>query len=484
MHHLKFIIAITGFLFLPFLNYGQELTYSAYDKFDYRNGDYAVVGMVDGKLFNYRSTEDDYMLDVYNDSMRKIATVLLDFFPKKIYQIRFIAYSDKIIILYQALESNKVVQYAALLDRQGLLKGKPIELGHVKTGILGATKTYFSSVISENKKIFAIYSTNDNDRELVLDTKWLNDSLTIIKRSKASLKVDDKIESGELNIANDGTIYMAGYKPVGSQNYAETYAILKLNMGATKFDFFNLPLNEKFAASGYMKIDNLNNTVYFGGFYSEHKNGSFDGVIYSCFDIASKTFMNTKFIPFDQSLINNAGARHVNHAFDNYEVKQLIIKKDGGFVLISEIHFVNTRSNYTPSLGYYSFYSPPTTTMVREYHYNDIMALSYNKNGEKEWNSFIPKEQYSQEDGGVFSSYALLNAGGSLAFLYNDYNRNHSRIQLATLDADGKTDIRPFNIDGNDNPDWIPKAAKQIGSRVLVIPCLNKKQICFAKVVF
>jgi hypothetical protein len=78
----------------------------------------------------------------------------------------------------------------------------------------------------------------------------------------------------------------------------------------------------------------------------------------------------------------------------------------------------------------------------------------------------------------------LLNTGGALAFLYNDFNPAHSRIQLATLDAEGKTDVHSFTAEGNDYPDWLPRAGKQVASRVLIVPCLHKKQICFARVTF
>ncbi len=229
---------------------------------------------------------------------------------------------------------------------------------------------------------------------------------------------------------------MAAYTTVGTLKNADQFWILSLAPGATKFDITELPLDTKFAASGYIKVDNVNGRIYFGGFYTDKRNGNYDGIIYAAYDIATNAFQSRKFIPFDQDLINAAGARRRNHAFDNYAVKQVVVKNDGGFVLVSEVHYITTRNNYMPGFGYYSFYSPYQTTMVREYHYNDIMALSYNKDaGARDWSSFISKEQYSQEDGGAFSSYALLNTGGTLAFLFNDFNIAHSRIQLATRDC-------------------------------------------------
>ncbi len=461
----------------------QEVQYSEYEKFDYRNDEYAIVGMTGDHLYTYINSGNSAMLNAYDDSMNKVATVLLDFFPSKIYEVKFIAYPDKIIVLYQALESNKVIQYAALLDEKGLLKGKPIELGSAKTGIFGATRTYFLSAVSENKKHILIYSAGDKGDQVEFEGKWLDDKLTVVKRSKAVFRADNKAEHGDVNVGNDGTVYMAAYTTTGSHNYADQYWILTLPVGGTKFSPKEMPLDEKYAAAGYLKVDNVNGRVYFGGFYSDKKNGSYDGVIYAAYDIAGDTYVAKRMIPFDKNLVYAAGARR-NHPFDNYEVKQLIVKNDGGFVLVAEIHYVTVRSNYTPGFGYYSYYSPYMTTTVHEYHYEDIMSLAYDKDGMREWNSFIPKDQYSQEDGGVFSSYALLNTGGTLGFLFNDFNSQHSRIQLATVSAEGKTETHSFTTEGNDYPDWLPRAGKQVAARVLLVPCFHRKQICFAKVGF
>jgi hypothetical protein len=152
--------------------------------------------------------------------------------------------------------------------------------------------------------------------------------------------------------------------------------------------------------------------------------------------------------------------------------------------MISEEVFITSRSTYAPGFGYYSWYSPNMSQNITEYHFNDILAMSYNAEGVRDWFSFVRKEQYSQEDGGRFSSYAFLNSGGSLGFLFNDYDTKQSKIQLATVDAEGLSNTMSFTAEGNENPDWLPKHGKQIGARELLIPCLRKKQICFAKVVF
>ncbi len=480
---------LAGFVFLillaiPLFSGAQNVHYSTYDKFDYRNGDYSVVGITGGLLYTYRCDESGYYLDACDDSMNRIATVVLDFFPEKIYQTKFVSYADKIIVLYQALESNKVVQYAVLLDEKGRMRTKPVTLGNTKTGLFGATRTYYSSVVSDNKKLLFIYSTDVKGESFEVDGKWLDDNLTIVKHAHATFKADNPLQQGEACMGNDSTVYFPAYCVNGVEKYADQYWFLKLRPSDSRFEPVELPLNDKYAAGGYLKIDNINNCVYFGGFYADKKNGSFTGLIFSRYDNASRKLTNNRFLPFDADLRTASGARRPEKAFDNYLVKQIIIKNDGGFVMVSEIHYVATHSTYNPPMGFYSYYNPYSSSVVKEYHYNDIMALSYNAAGERQWASFIPKEQTSQEDGGLFSSYSFLNSGGTLAFMYNDFNNNHSRIQLSTIYADGRLNQHSFVPEGNDSPDWIPRAGKQVGGRVLVVPCIRKKQICFARVSF
>ena len=209
-------------------------------------------------------------------------------------------------------------------------------------------------------------------------------------------------------------------------------------------------------------------------------------VFYAQYDVAGDSYSNEKLLSLSSAIRNQTGINRTSRAFNNYEVRNLIVKNDGGFVLLAESFFVSIRNNgYMP--GYYSYYymSPlSTTTNIREYHYDDIIALSYSADGNLNWHSFIRKEQYSQEDNGLFSSYGFFNTGGSLGFLFNDYARNRSSIQMATLDGSGQLSTRSMAAGSADDPDWVPRAGKQVAAREFVVPCLRKKQVCFAKVVF
>ncbi len=462
----------------------QDVVYSPYEKFDVRGSDFAVVGKVGSRIYTYRGSADGFFLDAYDDKMDRLATVLLDFFPKRIYATKFIAYSNQIIVLYQSVEGNTVIQYAALLDDMGRLVKQPVKLDEEKTGLFGPNKEYFTSAISEDKKHIFIYKTEEKGSELILTGKWVDDQLNISERVTGNFSADNTLTNGEGMIANNGTFYLPVYTPIGGRSFADQLWLLELTKNNNTFKPVSVPLNNKFAAGVYSKIDNAKNRIYIGGFYSDKKNGSLEGVLYTYYDIANQSFESRKNIAFDEQWRLSTGERNKKRAFDGYQARQLIVKNDGGFVLIAEDYYITTRNNYSPGFGYYSMYYPSMGTSIREYHYNDILAMSYNSEGVKEWHTFIRKDQYSQEDGGIFSSYALLNTGGSLGFLFNDFNSARSRIQLATIDGGGRLEMRSLAANKSDDPDWLPRSGKQVSAREMVVPCLRKRQISFAKITF
>ena len=96
-----FVFFLLASLFIaPGACRAQSVTYSAYENMDFKTGQYDVVGMVGRKLFIYRKVEDSALLEAFDESMNKTALVILDFLPERIYQIHFIAYSDKILLFY------------------------------------------------------------------------------------------------------------------------------------------------------------------------------------------------------------------------------------------------------------------------------------------------------------------------------------------------------------------------------------------------
>jgi hypothetical protein len=463
----------------------QSILYTPYEKFDLRTGDYSVVGKVGGLIYTYRASADGYFLDAWNDSMERKATVILDFFPQKIYGTRFIAYPDKIIVLFQASEGGKIVQHAALLDATGRLQGRVIKIDEVKTGLFGATGDYFSTAVSEDKRQIVVYDAKTKGSALHITHTLLNDSLRVIQHSESNYSGENALSTLPGLVDNDGTFYLPVVTAIGSRDYADGIWLLALPRGNAQLVSRELPLAGKYATGLYLRMDNNTRRIYAGGFYSDKKAGNYDGVLFAHFNTDSAYAVTASRLPFGERLRAATGERNTKRAFNDYQTRQLIIRNDGGFVLIAEDYYMTVRSGIMPYGYYTSFYSPFIGTQnIREYHYGDVLALSFGGDGGLLWHAFVRKDQYSQEDAGSFSSYAFINTGGALGFLYNDYDSRHSHITLSTISDDGHVSLQPLDAGGPGDPDWLPRAGKQVSAHELVVPCLRKRQICFAKVVF
>ena len=472
-------------------SHAQDIFYSKERKFSFQNGDFEVIGWSGDRLYTYRASKEGFFLDAYNDSMRLMATIALDFFPQKIYETKFINYDDQVTVLFQAVQSNYVVQYAVRLDNKARMLQKPVALDSVKTGWFGPTKSYYSYVVSNDKERIMIYGLGNNKsaKSSGLSTILLDKQLNILAKSAPSFDHDVDFTIGQTILGNDGTLYMSGYTESGSRGYGGDARMIKLPAGTDVFQTSMLPMTNIFISGMFIKLDDNKNEVYIGAFYSDKKAGNIEGVIYGLYHPAQDSVAVFKTIPFDQQLRSATDDRNKKKAFNDYQVKNIVVKNDGGFILVSESFYMATRTSYGSGYsGFYSNYSnfnyPGTTTSIREYVYGDIMVIDYNENGERRWHNFIRKEQYSQEDGGLFSSFGLLNSGASLVFLFNDFSSNRSSLNLAAVDVNGNLQLKKLNAGNGNDGDWLPRSGKQTDAVELVVPVLRKNNLSFVKLSF
>ncbi len=462
----------------------QEILYSAEEGFEMRTDDFAVVGRCAGKLYAYHRRGPEHRLLAYDDSLQKLATVVLDFLPERAASVRFVATASRMVVLYTESAGRDVVQYAASLDGDARLLAGPGAVDTVRPAFFNGRG--FATAVSEGRHRILIYTTDDRDEHLTLQGTLLDDEGQVLDRPRLRYQGGEKLEPGTALVGEDGTLFLPAFATAGGKGYADRMIILQQPPGEPTVRATEVRLNELYAAPPHLRLDQSGARLHFAGFYSEKRTGSFDGVLAGYMGTADGTIYNRRTLAFDDRTRAATGGRSLRRAFNEFVVTNLVLRNDGGFVMVSEQQYVTARGSYTPGWGYYSFYySPFMAPSVREYHYNDLFAASYDGDGNREWHAFVRKDQYSQEDGALFSSFALLNSGGSLHFLFNDFNRTRSVMQLATLDAAGAVTTTPLTAgQTRDDRDWLPRSSRQVASRAVMVPCLRRRGLSFARVVF
>jgi hypothetical protein len=255
-----------------------------------------------------------------------------------------------------------------------------------------------------------------------------------------------------------------------------------------------------------LKLDNVNSRVFLASFYTQQRRGNVEGLYAGSYDWHSGKFQDLKFIPFSPELKDNARDNASQRgAFNNYFIRQLVVRGDGGFLLTAESYYTTSGNQpwnrwnymYSPwgfspyaSPYYYSpfspwYYSPYSWngSQGTRYHYDDIAILSYSKQGALEWSNFVNKEQYD-DDNDAFLSYEMCNTSHALQFIYNEPFRRAYLVTVMNVTPDGKLSKLPTLRGLDQGYQWMPRYGRQISARQVVIPCIYRNYICFAKIDF
>jgi hypothetical protein len=209
-------------------------------------------------------------------------------------------------------------------------------------------------------------------------------------------------------------------------------------------------------------------------------------------------------ITFSEELRKEAkGNSNTKMAFNDYFIRNIITKRDGGFIIGSEAYYTSSRGNtwnrwnylngypYMRPIDYYyysGYYSnwwnsrayDNTFSNVR-YQADNIVVMSFDKSGNREWTNVINKEQFDDQTDDLLS-YQVMNTGGQLHVLFNNMERRVQLLNDFTITPDGKINHNPTLHSLDKGYEFMPKYAKQVSAKQIIVPCLYRNYICFAKI--
>ena len=330
---------------------------------------------------------------------------------------------------------------------------------------------------------------------------------------------DEQFVIEEYKVDDQGNVFLLGVlfkdkvrvRRQGLPNYQ--YIILAYTQQGEKIDEYQIDLKDKFITDLTFKI-NREGELVCSGFYSDRGTYSVKGTYFFKIDAATKVVSNTNMKPFDFEFLtdymgNNekrraeraeaSGNTNKTPELYRYSLDELILRTDGGALLIAEQYFVEqvNYSDWDPFLRRY-VYSPGRFTYY--YNYNDIIIVNIRPSGEIEWTARIPKRQVTVNDGGYYSSYARAIVRDRIFFIYNDnarnfdpknrnqrlynFNGSNSIITLAEVRKDGSVFSYPLFNNRDAGIITRPKICKQIGSKRMMVYGERNNSYRFADLTF
>lgn len=377
-----------------------------------------------------------------------------------------------------------------------------------------------------NSGEFGFSLSRDSSKLLIFNTLPFNKSedksfgysvfdanMNLIWQKNVTLPYEDKLfDDIDFQTDNEGNVYLLGrvYREKrkssrrGEVNYR--FEIHSYHNKGEEFRLYPVELKGLFLTDMQIAINDKNEIIC-AGFYSEvgtfsivgsyflKLNGETKELIHQSTSEFGLDFITQNLTDREEAKAKRKASKGKDVELFEYDLDEIVLRDDGGAVLVGEQFFIRIVTNTT-----FSANGGTSTSSTTYYYYNDIIVVNVNPAGEIEWTEKIGKRQRTAEDGGFYSSYALSVVKDKMYFVFNDDPMNlhykgegkmknfvgakSALVVLVTLDSEGKQQREA--LFSNREADIIcrPKVCEQISDNEMIIFGQRKKTQRFAKLSF
>ncbi len=508
---MKILPVLLALLALSSTSQAQRVFYTDIDKDDYRQMNFEIIGKVAGNINIYKNYKNRHDITIYDNSMKLKDKVRLEFLPDRVSNVDFVVYPDAYHMIYQYQKKNIIFCAAAKINGEGKLLADPVVLdtSHVKND--NDIKVY-SMIYSENKQHIMVYKVfRRNERFYTLTTLLYTNKLELEHKSVMTYPVDDRTGVfNEFALDNDGDLGFGRAAAQGSRDQITKFSFILKKAKEDTLIIHQIPMKDFTLDEIKIRTDNANGRFILSSFYYKPGKPNIEGLYTVVWDKPQDQMQAQFLFPFNDTLRMDARTDKVSPkvAFNDYFIRNLIPTREGGYAVVAELYYTNSRTmgwnrwdylyGYNAFMPYdYSYFSPFNpynswrwadpwnrwgNTMVRHFAEN-IMIFFFNREGKLLWSNTIQKKQFD-DNTDMFLSYNLFNTGSEVRFLFNQLERRELMLNSATINAQGQVKRDP-TLKGLDKEyDFMPRYGKQVGLREIVLPCMNRNYICFAKLDF
>lgn len=486
-------------------SFAQKIVYSQPGNDDSRRMNFEVIGKVSGNFLVYKNNRSKSFISVYDNNMGEVSKVEQDYIPdERLINVDFFPYSDFSYVIYQYQKKNVVYCNAAKVDGNGKRISDILTLDTSHLGFAANNKIY-SVISSENKNRLMVFKINSkNKSRFMITTLLFDEELSLHQKSRFFMPMEEHDDDlDEFSLDNDGDLVFTRFNRNSNETINDATLFWK-PAAADTVKAISVPMDKILLDEIHLKVDNTNKRYFLTSFYYGKKRGNIEGFYFFVWDKQSKQAVLQNAVPLGEELRNDAkGDANTKMAFNDYFVRNIVIKKDGGFLINTEAYYTTSRSNNwnrwnylygypVSTYDYYTTYSPFYSWYWRDRynnyqnvrrHADNVTILSFDNTGKLQWSGVIHKEQYDDESDDRIS-YLMANTGNQIHYLFNVDERRALLLNDYTLSPGGELNHNPTLKNLDRGYEFLPRYGKQVSATQIIIPCYYRNYICFAKVEF
>src|SRR5688572_3255036 len=324
----RLVFLVFSLVVFNFLN-AQRILVSEPDKDDSRRMNFEIIGKMGNYYLIYKSIRGDNFICLYDNEMKLTKKIKHEYLPdEKMINVDFFPYPDFIYMIYQYQKKNVVHCAAVKLDGMGQRISDPVELDTAAIGGSANNKIY-TTLSSEDKQKIIIFKINSRNRDrFIITTKLFNNNLELQKRTILPMSMEERNDHlGEFAIDNEGNLIFSKFYRTSNESISKAFMIIKRAM-EDSFTYYRLNLEKMYLDELRVKVDNTNQRYLLSAFYYNQRRGSIEGLYFLAMNKNTWQPGLEKSFVFTEDLRQEAkGERNMKMAFDDYFIRNIIIKK-------------------------------------------------------------------------------------------------------------------------------------------------------------
>ncbi len=395
---------------------------------------YELIGRLRDRILLFRDKFEDFEVQAFDNQMRLSWTSGMEDLDKKGVQIiSVVGGKNDFSVIHKLKRRNRSVLRIHKYDPGANL----IDSMTVKDyGDRVFTTPVLDIVRSDDKNCFVVFNTSERNKlEL---TCFRLDKMQLLWDK--TVTVDDQFyESGlkAMALSNNGDFFLVNERN-NRRSKIDAHELLILRTSGTNEELSHIPLGEYMTNDMRFIYDNQNHRLVAAGLYADKNRDRANGVFYFSVKPGDTTGHVLRYEPFDDKFISVLRQKDVSDdtkGVEDADVKQLVLRQDGGVVLVVERQHEIQRGS-AAGRGFWR----EGMRMVVDFYYDDLLIIAIHPDGRSHWKTVLHKKQYSQDDEGTFSSYFLVRGSDRLRVLFNDEIKYENTCSEYVIAPDGDFD--------------------------------------------
>ncbi len=335
-------------------------------------------------------------------------------------------------------------------------------------------------IISHNEQNALVVVEEDRENDQVLHLMTLDTALNMTLQQKPVINYTTKqFDITDMALADGKQVAVIGQSFEKNQNGQKQklirYKLLLLRTDENDFEESIISSGERSITEAALSIDNYNRKAVVAGFYNDNESFAGTGILFASSLLDSIAPLEIKSVIIDESArMKLVGERNsgANTGLYTYPIRKLVLRSDGGAVIIAE-------AAYYSEYSYYDYFTQSFTRRT-EYHYDNVVIMSIHTDGTIDWSGVLRKDQVSMDDGGFLSSFNTVLQSDHIDLLYNSDNGRNNEVSLFTINNKGVTEQKSVTRT-SEHITIIPQSGKQVDENTLITTAIQKKRLFLVK---